>query len=603
MSERNNNDIERMQVGYLTSDEVEYELTCRAAYIDTDESVQESARGETLHRWLIRDKTENKTPLQWVRSYTDAQASDELNRCKPIIGELQNNVTGVVHTRDTQALEQNESRLIHYYWRLKRMGENELQDETRQLLEADLVTVNQALKVAYNLRQIYEIIQTAPPSGTDRGTDEANIGIEGLHSTFNNSNLADLCTPQRESHPNRTESELAVTIKNLINMYEPVHTEVMAWMTNGKATMLEMRNDNLLLDGLFSRWHLINGQIPDNDEELVGRLSVLFRRMLLSRRWLNEELKRQETSLATHTQGQAAHSTLHQQYQQSVNALVSQIDGMSLDDSMESNIPTIPNAATGNITGVRFERSQRDANRTITAAQQPRSILQSTTTRTTNNIDSQRTGENNPINRSRVWPRPEPNSEVETERQMYHPSIASRMTVNRDEQPRMSLLQATEGNVSMGAPMSLGTIQQQMSRYFSNRKYNGKTADGHKTMSADEFMGCLRSIKMSMGINEAIILSSLPIFLSEPAYQWWITNEGLIRTLDELEEQVKIRFEKRRMDPWSQRMDFASRKQGSEEYIADYIDEMCRRAYGIRPRLEEDQIMQVIIDNANITCK
>lgn len=155
------------------------------------------------------------------------------------------------------------------------------------------------------------------------------------------------------------------------------------------------------------------------------------------------------------------------------------------------------------------------------------------------------------------------------------------------------------GNANPNPPMTIGTIQQQMARYFSNRKYNGKIADGHKTMSADEFMGCLRIIKVSMGISETIILNSLPIFLAEPAYQWCTTSEGTIRTLDELEEQVKVRFERRRMDSWSQRMDFASRKQGSEEYIADYIDEMCRRAYGMRPRLEEDQIMQVIIDSAN----
>lgn len=40
-----------------------------------------------------------------------------------------------------------------------------------------------------------------------------------------------------------------------------------------------------------------------------------------------------------------------------------------------------------------------------------------------------------------------------------------------------------------------------------------------------------------------------------------------------------------------------------DEYIADYIDEMCRLASGLQPRMEEGQIVRVIVDNSNLSCK
>lgn len=106
-----------------------------------------------------------------------------------------------------------------------------------------------------------------------------------------------------------------------------------------------------------------------------------------------------------------------------------------------------------------------------------------------------------------------------------------------------------------------------------------------------------------MNITDETVLSLLDMFVTGVAWDWWSTRKYNIHTLDELEEQMNIRFEQQKMDMWSQRVAFASRKQGTDEYIADYIDEMCRRAHGMRPRMDETEIIQVIIDNSNLKCQ
>lgn len=136
-----------------------------------------------------------------------------------------------------------------------------------------------------------------------------------------------------------------------------------------------------------------------------------------------------------------------------------------------------------------------------------------------------------------------------------------------------------------------------------SRKYDGKTADGTKTLSTNEFLGRLRSMKDGMNISDKVVLNLLGMFMAGPAWEWWQTMQYSIHTLDEFEEQMWTRFDKQRMDTWSQRLAFASRKQGTDEYISDYIDEMCRRAHNIRPRMEELEIVQIIIDNANLKCQ
>lgn len=77
----------------------------------------------------------------------------------------------------------------------------------------------------------------------------------------------------------------------------------------------------------------------------------------------------------------------------------------------------------------------------------------------------------------------------------------------------------------------------------------------------------------------------------------------IIHTLAEFENQLYIRFEKRRMDALSQKAEFLNRKQAVDEYISDYVDDMCQRAHGMRPRLEEDEIIQTIVDNSNARCQ
>lgn len=55
------------------------------------------------------------------------------------------------------------------------------------------------------------------------------------------------------------------------------------------------------------------------------------------------------------------------------------------------------------------------------------------------------------------------------------------------------------------------------------------------------------------------------------------------------------------MDYTSQLMNLCSRRQGREESLLKYIDDMRRRAFNMRPPLAEEKLIVQIVDNANET--
>lgn len=135
------------------------------------------------------------------------------------------------------------------------------------------------------------------------------------------------------------------------------------------------------------------------------------------------------------------------------------------------------------------------------------------------------------------------------------------------------------------------------------RKFDGLTADGHKTMSVDDLMSQVTIYQMNTGATDAEMLTVVSSCFAENARRWWQTANADINTMVEFETQLRIRFEQIRMDPTSQLLRFSNRKQGIGETLPTFIDEMCSLAANLTHKMEEDGVVQTIITNANVVCR
>lgn len=175
------------------------------------------------------------------------------------------------------------------------------------------------------------------------------------------------------------------------------------------------------------------------------------------------------------------------------------------------------------------------------------------------------------IYRSQVWP--PSGSDAGIEHRAYHPSITERNPIERENLLRPTNITASSSVVNEST-VPQWQLQQQMTKHFANRKYDGSTTDA-KTLSTREFIGRLRSMIEAMGTTDTKVLSLLDTVVTGTAYDWWTTRRYYIHSLDELEMQVNIRFEKRKMDSLSQKMAFVSRKQSTDESAEEFEEKQA----------------------------
>lgn len=608
-----------LKADHLNENEINYELSIRNAYLNDDQVVQGESRAEILQRWLDRDVRENKAQNDWTVTFTENGMEEDLNLCKASVEEISRLYLSAVVGNESEVLSHLQSRLVHYFWRIRRMKVPDLAEESRQRCETTSETIRQWLILVQrelarlNTADDPATHTTAPRTGgTDNGREDRN----GLDDTMNQSIYAAMGTPNRNGQRNGAEVRMKA-LTDLENRYAPIRDDVRAWTTNGLATIEDMHFTNALLDAVILKWHQLNNRAGDDEANLLGRLTVMMRHIALNRAWLKEEIRRRENSTATMPPGNAgAQSTL---YQRSVNSFAAQMGGMSLDDSMASRIVadgvngiTHPTSITFGLPGMNSaqnDQTQQQQHVHSNQAQQQSHIHSQRNNGMNQNrhghIGSEQlgteTGQCNvsaTLNRSRVWPPNE--SAADRERFVYHPAINSKNVIEFPERPKPEPMQANSTFSTNGLSHH---SQMALSKCLSHRKYDGQRGDGHKTMSADEFIGCLRAFQESSGLSETMILNSLATSFSGVAYNWWKTSNQTILTLADLDARLKTRFERRKMDPDSQMVNFVSRKQGRDEYLADYIDEMCSRAFELQPRWEEERIVRVIVDNANRQCK
>lgn len=183
----------------------------------------------------------------------------------------------------------------------------------------------------------------------------------------------------------------------------------------------------------------------------------------------------------------------------------------------------------------------------------------------------------------------------------YHPATTPFPFRNVTEPAQVNVLTHNSSQNRQPNAMNPCQAQQYLGKMLANRKYDGYQSDHKAFVGLEEFMGLIRQYKFSTGYNDTTILSQISTFMTGSAFTWWQTNGKDLVSLDEMEARLRGRFERQATDPTSILIEFAQRKQGREEDLLDYIDEMRQKQLRCGMQMSEFKAIEIIVDNTNET--
>lgn len=141
--------------------------------------------------------------------------------------------------------------------------------------------------------------------------------------------------------------------------------------------------------------------------------------------------------------------------------------------------------------------------------------------------------------------------------------------------------------------------QQLLQKYMGNRKFDGYDGDYSKTVSLDEFIMLLLQYQKHTHNSDQEVLNHLTPYMTGHAFRWWMNRHQRIFTLAEFERELRIRFVRKPGEPSDVAMEFMNRRQGKDEDLLDYIDEMEKLLLRCPGLFSEWKKIQIIVDNAN----
>lgn len=110
-------------------------------------------------------------------------------------------------------------------------------------------------------------------------------------------------------------------------------------------------------------------------------------------------------------------------------------------------------------------------------------------------------------------------------------------------------------------------------------------------------MSHLRQYQRMTESTDTTVLAHLSTFFTGSAFEWWCNNGPSITTLDQLERNLKMRFDRKGVDPTSLLVEFSKREQGTDEDLLDYLDDI-RRLAAKCPMVDELKAIEIMVDNA-----
>lgn len=571
-----------MRAEYLEENQIQYELDRRVNMPNVSEDTGTNV--ERLQSRLDRDIAEERDPLFWTMELTLEQREEEIIQCEAAIQRLFDRTTQCFLTPSVGEGARIFGQMIHYHWRLNRIDTTGASPELLRRMAESQERIHQSATDLETLLAAMRIRSTGHTFASTMSVQAEEPHENGISANLSSTLNGDAqlvgnptpAAPRNTSDQQRVmhEEEWHYLELTFVAMKRPIE----AWMSGAPISTQQLIDARAEIGALYNKIQRLRNQVAATEQELVAKLHRMLLDVNMMRSTVVLELNQRGASAESMQRGMARgpQSTLavpslnRAPY---ITPFYSNIDNMNLNDTVATYMPPTQPLNANQTYGV-SQPSQPMASGP--EASQPQ------------------------IGNVRTYP-PGANDHTPI-RLAYHPSVPIGSTLGSQERPSIEPNPNGSANNQSG-PSGWYHNQQSIMKALSHRKYDGQTADGQKTISVDEFIGYLRAYQESGGISDEMLLRYISVCMTGAAFTWWSTNLRRIRTLDQLEEELRSRFERRRMDSISQLVNFTSRKQAKEEYLADYIDEMCRLASGLQPRMEEHQVVRIIVDNANHICK
>lgn len=610
-----------MDPSQLRPEEITYELTLREHRGAIENPLVRTDVGRLRFR-LKQDADQLIRPsaykIQLTADQRDAEVRHCMAQCDEIFETAEDRYAELTAWPITFA-EANQwaSRLVHLRDRIQRV---DYLSAPPRIIEMAIGTITEANLLLQKLSSdIAELVtgfasstNTSLASGTGSATTPQSEGGTPLNSTMNagtngtaihvsvaqamDASLSNLNQPTDADHvlPRSQQNQEPLRENGPLNVQpdwnqswrltdvevgtkhaEDIHKRVLAECSHAGAP----RRANVIRDLLQELSHrdqlLRNIPAREDEEELGYKIHLPLASLHVSRMILQDALDRIGQT-ANHRQALNAQSTLRgvlDPAMPSIALLDHEVDAIRPDQSV---IPP------GN-----HNRQQRETGRSsaqhVTFA--PDVLAHGQTTSTDAEADitprSSMPSAQNTVSRTLFAP-------------SYHPSTP-RAPRGGNQEPIVGRLYEQRPAEKMQLHQKL----QCMSRALGNRRYDGSSSDGKTTLTLDEFISHLRQYQFSSGNPDREILLCLSIVLQGKAFRWWSAEKDRITTIDDLEVRLKARFENQQMDSMSLLMKLSSRKQGKEEYLLDYIDDMRILASCCKTEFPESSLIAKIIDNAH----
>lgn len=151
-------------------------------------------------------------------------------------------------------------------------------------------------------------------------------------------------------------------------------------------------------------------------------------------------------------------------------------------------------------------------------------------------------------------------------------------------------------------PMNAGQRQQYIAKTLNSRRFHG-TPMGQplqrNDIDVDEFIEQLRNCQDMSNWSDEEVLEIIPFVLSGQACSWWNNRKNEIATFEEFEEAILKRYCGESLRQRQRQSYFTAYTQKAEQNMLEYVDEALNRAQKIRPSMTEEEIIQIIVENAN----
>lgn len=140
--------------------------------------------------------------------------------------------------------------------------------------------------------------------------------------------------------------------------------------------------------------------------------------------------------------------------------------------------------------------------------------------------------------------------------------------------------------------------QQTMRRFMHNKAYDGQTIDKNY-LSTIEFTNAIEDYRVSQQINDNIVLRNIALCLSGAASTWWRASKSHITNVHELLQGIRERFDPESQDEDSIITAIYSRRQGSHEFLLDYVDDILQLMERVPEHWSEQARIKRVVQGLN----